>query len=312
MTSTSTEPVETGSGRDAPATADGRSLRGVGLALAGATSNQTGAAIGATAFDAIGSSGVVAIRQLVAASILLPTVRPPFRRFTWTQWWPVVLLAASFALTNLSLYAAIDRIGLGLAVTLEFLGPLAVALLGSHRRLDLACAVVAGIGVYVLVLPGPSTDVVGIGLGLLAGGGWASYILLNRLVGRRLPGIQATAAACSVSAVGFVPVVVVLALSGRATPAAVAAAATVGLLSSTLAYALDINALRSVPPAFFGAFMSVHPLLATLAGVVVLHQVPASHEVVGIVLVVLTNVVAVGVAARRDRRRRLRARLPVS
>ena len=101
--------------------------------LGSAASNQVGAAVGAHAFPTIGPAGVVAVRQFVAAAVLLPVGRPNLRRFTWAQWWPTLLLGLVFATMNLSLYTAIDRVGLGLAVTLEFLGPLAVALGGSLR-----------------------------------------------------------------------------------------------------------------------------------------------------------------------------------
>jgi len=236
---------------------------------------------------------VVAVRQLIAAAVLLPTVRPPVRRFTWPQWWPVLLLGLVFAAMNLSLYTAIDRIGLGLAVTLEFLGPLAVALAGTRRLLDLACAIGAGVGVYVLVLPDASTDFVGVGLAMVAAVCWASYIVLNRLVGRRLPGLQATAAASGVSALLYIPVAVTLLLAGRFVVGPLVYAVTAGVLSSVVPYALDLAALRTVPARFFGVFMSVHPALAALAGLVILHQVPALHEAVGIGIVVGTNIVAV-------------------
>src|SRR3954467_8796768 len=104
---------------------------GVAVMVFSGASNQVGAAVGAHAFPAIGPAGVVAVRQFVAAAVLLPVARPNFRRFTWAQWWPTLLLGLVFATMNISLYTAIDRIGLGLAVTLEFLGPLAVALCGS-------------------------------------------------------------------------------------------------------------------------------------------------------------------------------------
>jgi drug/metabolite transporter (DMT)-like permease len=128
---------------------------GVALMLLGGAGSQAGAGIGAHAFPAIGPPGVAAVRQLVAALVLLPVARPPLLRMTWPQWWPCLLLAAVFSVMNLSLYTAVDRIGLGLAVTLEFLGPLAVALLGSRTRTDLLTALAAAVGVYVLVLPGP-------------------------------------------------------------------------------------------------------------------------------------------------------------
>lgn len=276
---------------DGAGRADG-ATRGLLTMLISGASNQTGAAVGAHAFSTIGPAGVAAVRQFIAAAVLLPTVRPPMRRFTWPQWWPVLLLGLVFAMMNLSLYTAIDRIGLGLAVTLEFLGPLAVALAGTRRRLDLACALGAGIGVYVLVLPDASTDFVGVGIALIAAACWACYILLNRLVGRRLPGLQATAAASSVSALLYLPIGIYLLVDERFTAAPLLYAMMAGVLSSVVPYALDLAALRTVPARFFGVFMSVHPALAVLAGLVILHQVPGVHEVAGIGIVVATNIVA--------------------
>ncbi|WP_369007800.1 EamA family transporter, partial [Modestobacter versicolor] len=160
--------------------AEPRPLRGVTTMLGSALSNQVGAAVGAHAFGAIGPPGVVAVRQVVAAAVLLPVARPPLRRMTWPQWWPVLLLAVVFGCMNLALYTAIDRIGLGLAVTLEFLGPLGVALAASRSRRDLLIAAAVAAGVYVLVLPGPSSDGWGIAVGMAGGACWAAYIVLNR------------------------------------------------------------------------------------------------------------------------------------
>jgi len=161
------------------ASADGRRDRAVGVALmlGSALSNQSGAAIGALAFPVIGPVGVVAIRQWVAGTILLAVGRPRMRAFTRRQWMPVIGLAAVFAAMNLAVYMAIDRIGLGLTVTLEFLGPLTVALAGAltatptglRRRVTVACAILAAVGVLVLTRPQAATDYLGIGLGLLAG-----------------------------------------------------------------------------------------------------------------------------------------------
>ena len=272
--------------------------RGLATMLASGASNQTGAALGAHAFESIGPLGVVAVRQLVAAAVLWPAVRPSLRRWTWSQWWPVLLLGLVFGAMNLSLYTAVDRIGLGLAVTLEFLGPLAVALAGARRLLDLVCAVGAGAGVYLLVLPDGTTDVAGVGLGLAAAACWAAYIVLNRLAGRRLPGLQATAAASGVAALLGLPVVAVLVAHGRLSGPPLLFAVAAGLLSSVVPYALDLVALRTVPTRVFGIAMSAHPVLAVLAGVALLGQVPAGHELVGIGLVVAANVAAVPGASR--------------
>ncbi len=270
-----------------------RIRRGVAALLAGGTSNQVGAALGAHAFPMIGPVGVVAVRQIVAATALLTISRPTVRRWTWSQWWPTLLLAGVFATMNLTLYTAIDRIGLGLAVTLEFLGPLAVALFGSRSRADLLIALGAGAGVYVLVLPDTSSDLVGIGLALIAAACWASYILLNRILGARLPGLQAPAVATSISALIYLPVLAGLAGQGLLSGMPLIYAIGTGLLSSVVPYAVDLVTLRTVPPRLFGVLMSAQPGLAALAGLLLLDQVPAAHEWTGIVIVALANATAV-------------------
>ncbi len=266
------------------------------------TSSQVGAALGAHAFPTIGPVGVVAVRQVVAALVLLPIARPPLHRFTWRQWWPTLLLGLVFAVMNLGLYLAVDRIGLGLAVTLEVLGPLAVALAGSRTRLDALCAVGAGVGVVVLVLPGPTSDYLGVGFGLLGAAGWAAYILLNRLVGTRLPGLQAPAAAAFVSVLMFLPVIIVIAVQGKFTAAALGYATCAGVLCSVVPYALDLTVLRRVPAAFFGLFMSVNPVLAALAVIVLLDQVLNPREWAGIGIVIGANALATTAAAKLNPR----------
>ncbi len=148
-------------------------LTGIALMTGSAASNQFGAATAALAFPVLGPAGVVAVRQWVAGALLLAAVRPKFASFTRQQWWPVLALALIFATMNLSLYVAIDRIGLGLAVTLEFLGPLSVALLASRRATDIGCALIAGAAVVVLARPQPGTDYAGIILAMLAAACWA-------------------------------------------------------------------------------------------------------------------------------------------
>ncbi|GIG87111.1 membrane protein [Plantactinospora endophytica] len=272
-------------------------LRGIATMLGSGASNQVGAAVGAHAFGTLGPAGVVAVRQFVAAAVLWSVARPKLRRFTWAQWWPTLLLGLVFGTMNLSLYTAIDRIGLGLAVTLEFLGPLAVALAGSRTRFDLLCAAGACLGVYVLVLPGPASDYLGVGLGLLAAACWAAYILLNRVAGARLPGLAAPAAATLVSATLYLPVAVTLVVRGHLDGTAILYAVVAGILSSVVPYAADLVALRRVPARLFGVFMSVHPVLAALAGTAILGQLLKLHEWIGIAVIVLTNAVAVHAAS---------------
>lgn len=239
---------------------------GVVLMLASSASNQTGAGIGAMAFPVIGPVGVVAVRQLVTALILAPIVRPRFRGLHGRDWALTVALAIVFSVMNLCLYLAIERIGLGLAVTLEFLGPLGVAILGTRRLVDRGCAVLAGIGVVVLTDPGSSTDLIGIALALAAAGAWACYILLNRRVGRQLPGLQGTAIASVVTAGIWAPVAVVWFVLHAPTPAALGLAAACGVMSSLVPYVADLLELRRISAQVFGTFTSLNPVWAALAG----------------------------------------------
>ena len=277
---------------------------GIALMLASSASNQAGAALGAMAFPTVGPVGVVAVRQLVAALVLTPVVRPRLRGLGRDQWWPILGLVVVFSVMNLSLYAAIDRIGLALAVTLEFLGPLTVAIAGSRRVLDVAGAVVAGAGVVVLTNPGPTTDIAGIALALLAATAWGCYILLNRTLGQRLPGLHGTAVASLVTAVAWIPIAVVWFTFHTPTGAALALAVACGLMSSIAPYVADLLALRRVPAPMFGTFTSINPVWAALSGWLLLHQALGIHEWIGIGLIVVSNVAvsARGLATRRSSR----------
>ncbi|WP_440713910.1 EamA family transporter [Gordonia sp. FQ] len=274
---------------------------GIAMMLGSAASAQTGAAVGALAFPAIGPVGVVAVRQMLTALVLVPLVRPRFRALTRSQWLPVLGLGLVFAVMNLSLYASIERIGLGLAMTLEFVGPLTVAIAGSRRALDLGCACVAAVGVLVLTSPGPATDVLGISLALVAAAAWASYILLNRSLGRQLPGLHGTALASAITAGLWLPIAVAWFAYHPPTLHAVLLAAACCVLASIIPYAVDALALRRVPTSMFGIFTSVNPVLAALAGWIVLGQALALHEWIGILLIVASSAAVSAASAVRRR-----------
>ena len=273
-------------------------LTGIALMTGSAASAQLGAATAALAFPVLGPAGVVAIRQWVAGAVLFTAVRPRFGSFTRAQWQPVLALALIFATMNLSLYLAIDRIGLGLAVTLEFLGPLSVALLASRRAIDLGCALVAGAAAVVLARPQPSTDYAGIALAVLAAACWAGYILVARVVGARLPGSQGPAAAASLSALLYVPVGIWVLVSHPVTVTALGRAATAGLLCSAVPMVADLLALRRVPARFYGVFMSVNPVFAALTGLVVLGQSLAVLDWLAIAAIVTANGVSMSAGRR--------------
>ncbi|MEU0133937.1 EamA family transporter [Streptomyces sp. NPDC006296] len=278
-------------GKDPSASGAGR-LGGIALMLGSGLSNQVGASVAALAFPVIGPAGVVAVRQWVAAGVLWAVGRPRPRSFTSAQWRPVLGLALVFAAMNLSLYTAVDRIGLGLAVTLEFLGPLTVALAGSRRRKDALCALAAAGAVVVLARPSPSTDYAGIGLALLAAVCWGCYIMLNRTVGRRLPGLEGSAAAAVVSGALYLPVGVLVLWWRPPTPAALGCALAAGVLSSAVPFLADLLALRRVPAQLFGVFMSVNPVYAAVVGLIVLDQQLAPASWAAVVVIVGANTVA--------------------
>ena len=273
-------------------------LTGIALMTGSAASVQFGAATAALAFPVLGPAGVVAIRQWVAGIVLLSAVRPKFGSFTRQQWRLILVLALIFAIMNLSLYVAIDRIGLGLAVTLEFLGPLSVALLASRRVIDLGCALIAGAAAVVLARPQPSTDYAGIFLALLAAACWAGYILVNRVVGARVPGAQGPAAAAGLSALVYVPIGIWALVSQPVTWVALGRAAAAGILCSAVPMVADMQALRRVPARFFGVFMSINPVFAALTGLVILGQSLGLVDWLSVAAIVSANAVSVSSGER--------------
>ncbi|MFD5866652.1 DMT family transporter [Agromyces sp. NPDC127015] len=271
------------------------STRAASLAMVGsATSVAVGAAIGATVFPIVGPAGVVALRQAVAAIATLAVARPRLRAIGWRRLRPAVLLGAVLVVMNLSLYASISRVGLGLAVTLEFLGPLAVALVGSRRRLDLACALGAGLGVVLLTGTVAGLDPLGIAFGFVAAGAWAAYIVIGQRAALALPGLTATAVSNTTAAAATSPLLVLalIGLDPAELPRVLLVGVAVGLLCSALPYAIDMWALRRVSRARFGVLQSLHPAAATLFGFLILGQTLTGWQLAGIALVMLSNVVA--------------------
>lgn len=276
--------------------------RGVALTQVASLGNQLGAATGALAFVAIGPIGVVAVRQLVAAAVLVPVGRPRFRAMRRTDWISVTALALVFSIMNTTVYVAIDRLGLGLAVTLEFLGPLALVILSARRVTDFVGGLIAITGVVILVNPGPTSDLVGVGIGLVSAAAWAAYILLNRRIGRTLPGVQGTATASLISGIIWIPIAIAW-FSAHPPPLwALGLAVICALASSVLPFSIDVVALRLLPAGLFSTLQSMHPVWAALVGLVMLGQQLAPNEVLGIALVVASNALVTSTSALRARR----------
>lgn len=268
-----------------------------------AASVQFGAAMGATVIPLIGAHGVVAARQFVAALVLLPVVRVRWRSLRRAQVGHAVALGVVLVTMNLGVYTATSRVGLGLAVTLEFLGPLAVALLSSRRLVDLACGLVAAGGVVLLAGEAARVDPLGVLAGLVAAASWACYILLGRR-DTGLPVLQTTALASATASLISLPLLVLAlqGLTGEQLVHVALIALLTGVFSSALPYSIDFAVLRRIDRGLFAVLQSVHPAMAATFGFLVLGQSLALPQLMGLVLVCAANVVAVLQAGRRARR----------
>jgi inner membrane transporter RhtA len=271
----------------------------VGLVLAGVCSIQVGAAFATTLFDDLGATGTVFLRLLFAAAVLLAVWRPSLRATTPADLRLTVLFGLSLAAMNACFYEAIARIPLGVAVTLEFVGPLGVAVVGSRRPLDLLWAGLAAGGILLLSGGGRGdTDPVGIGLALLAGVFWACYILLAARAGQAFTGGRGLAIAMAVGALVLAGPGVAAAGSSLLSVELLAAGAVVAMASSVIPYSLETEALRRIPTRVFGVLMSLEPAVAALAGLAVLSQGLGAHEVAAIGLVITASA-GVSLADRR-------------
>jgi inner membrane transporter RhtA len=260
-----------------------------------------GSSIAGLLIPIVGSVVVVAVRQVVTAAAVLPFYRPKRSELTWRRLWPALALGLVLAAMNLSFYEAVGRLGLGIAATIEFLGPFALALAGSRRVLDVVCAVFAAGGVVLLTGTEGAIDPVGVLLALTAAASWAAYILLTRQVAVRLPGLEGLSVASVVATVLLLPIALVVVDYTRLTPAVLGMLLAAGVLSSAVPYSLDTFILRRITPRLYAVITSFGPVVATVFGVLVLHESFASVQVLGIVVVCLAA--GVTIATQRDRAR---------
>jgi inner membrane transporter RhtA len=257
--------------------------------LVGIMSTQIGGAIAKTLFDDLGPTGMVFLRTLFAAIALLLLWRPVVEGHDRGDLALAVAFGVTLAAMNLSFYEAIDRIPLGIAVTIEFVGPLAVAVGGSRRALDLVWVVLAAAGILLLARAGGHVNAGGIAFALLAGVFWATYILLSARIGRVFPGGSGLSLAMAVAAVLLVPVGVAGGGSALLRPELLAAAAGVAILSSAIPYSLELAALRTLPTRVLGILLSVEPAMAALAGFVILDQGLRLRDGIAIALVAMAS-----------------------
>jgi inner membrane transporter RhtA len=270
----------------------------VGLVLAAAGSLQVGAAFAVTLFDEVGPGGAAFLRLALAAVVLWAVWRPPIPSHL-----PDLRLAGAFGvalgLMNWSIYESMARIPLGVAVTIEFAGPLLVAVLGSRRPLDALWVTLAAAGIVLLADPGGgSIDGAGVGFALFAALCWMAYIHLSKRTGQAFPGGSGLALAMAAGALVVLPAGLIQGEAALLEPDLLGSALVVALASSVLPYSLELEALRRLPAAVFGVLMSLEPAVAALAGFVVLGQDLGARELVAIALVVTASAGAAALSSR--------------
>jgi inner membrane transporter RhtA len=267
-----------------------RRIPAVWLVVGGIVSVQFGAAIAKDLFAIVPPTAMVWLRLVTSAVIFLIVVRPRVEGRTRGDWLVALGFGVSLMTMNWAIYQSFARIPLGVAVTIEFLGPLAVAVIGSHRLSHLIWVVLAGIGVALLGFSPATLTWTGVAFALLAGLGWACYILLSAQTGRRWPGISGLAVASLVGAVLLAGPAVVEAGAALLEPRVLLLGLAVGLLSSVIPYSLELTALRRITPRVFGILMSLEPAAAALAAIVLLAEFLTPVQWVAMACVVIASV----------------------
>lgn len=273
-------------------------LHPVVLVLLAVVSVQFGGALAVTLLPLVGVIGSVALRLTLAAVVLGLVVRPRLRGRSRADWLVVSLFAAALTLMNLTFYASLTRLPIGVAVTVEFLGPLALAAATSRRARDLAAVGAALVGVVLiseaLTTPWAELDLVGIGLAAAAGACWAAYIVLSRRTGAHFGGLDGIAICMALGAVVMLPLGLATAGGALFSPEALGRGLGIALLSSAVPYSLELMALRHLTSGTFGVLLSLEPAAAALAGLVVLGQVLQPLQLVGMALVVVASILVLG------------------
>jgi inner membrane transporter RhtA len=252
---------------------------------------QGGAALAKGLFPVLGPSGTVGLRIGISAVILLAVFRPRLHRLNAAQWRVVLPYGVVLGVMNLVFYESLARIPLGLAVTVEFIGPLSVAVFGSRKLIDLAWVVLAGGGI-ALITPwtaGSGVDPLGVALAFAAGICWALYIIIGKPLSHRLAGGAAVSIGMLVAAIAVVPFSAATGGFAHLTLGRFAAGVGVALLSSAIPYTLEMIALKALPARTFGILMSLEPAVAALAGLAFLGEVLSATQWLAVALVIAAS-----------------------
>jgi len=244
----------------------------IALVLVGIASVQLGAGVAKNLFDEITPTAMVWLRLATSSLVLVLLARPALRGRDRVDWLTVLGFGVSLGLMNWAIYQSFSRIPIGIAVTIEFVGPLVVAVIGFRRPRDLAWVGLAAVGVALLGFERTGLDPVGVGFALLAGAAWAGYILLSARTGRRWEGIDGLAVASVVAVLLLSPALLGTDAGPISDPRILLLGAAVGMLSSVVPYSCELVALRRLPAALFGVLMSLEPAAAALAGLLVVGE----------------------------------------
>lgn len=276
----------------------------IALVLGAVVSVQFGGAMAVLLLPLVGVQGSVALRLWFATIVLWVLVRPRLAGRIRNDWVVVSRFALALTVMNLAFYASLERLPIGVAVTIEFLGPLTLAAVLSRRRADIAAVVAALVGVVliseVVTAEWGSIDLVGVALAAVAGACWAAYIVTSRQTGSRFEGLDGIAIAMAMGSVALVPVLAVTMLNGALSPTdfldgrVVLFGLAVALLSSAVPYSLELLALRHLAAGVFGVLLSLEPAVAALAGLLILGQTLSVTQLAGMAMVVLASITVLG------------------
>lgn len=260
----------------------------IGLIIIAIVTTQIGSAFAKTLFPQVGPAGVVFLRVSLAAIALLLLWRPRWTAETRRHWWLLARFGAALAMMNFSFYLAIERLPIGIAVAIEFLGPLGLATIKSRRWIDGFWVTLAAIGI-ILLTPwgGFEVDPIGVLFALVAASCWAAYIVFSAQTGQALPGGQGLAWAMAMGAVMLLPIGIAGAGTNMLKPSLIGMGLGLALLSSVIPYSCEMEALRSLPVYVVGILLSLEPVAAAITGWLILGEILTVRAMVAIVLVAI-------------------------
>jgi inner membrane transporter RhtA len=258
--------------------------------LGAIVSVQAGAALAKGLFPALGATGTASVRIGLSALILLAVNRPNLKRLNKAQWRAVIPYGLCLGAMNMIFYMSLERIPLGLAVTLEFIGPLLLAVAGSRRLIEFLWVLLAAAGIaFIAPWSEKSIDLMGALMALLAGGFWAGYIVLGRRTSKILDGGQAVTIGMVFATMIVLPFGIAGGGLSNFTPIMIFSGAALALLSSAIPFTLEINAMRKIPAQTFSILMSLEPAVAALCGLIFLQELLTFYEWMAVALVVIAS-----------------------